>query len=343
MTDFSPINPPKPSENSDFGVPDLPTNLLRTYARVWQLETWLRKMVYVEFRALKGDDWASLVPKVEKSQQPKEADKRLTHMPTREENPLSYVQFRQLCNGISEQWRLFEPFLPPQKIWDAKIEEVTQIRHRVAHFRVGHDDDLARVHQLLRDIDKGFWHFCTSYNDPTPVLPQSDDSVTSHFLHLDQFPWSQVEDRKWARIGIADPAARLGMTIEIIRRPWATWSVPIEGREGFLFDVQIHARRSRELNYRRILQSTSRLHKHVVHIALDNLAHSFRVTIPAILGADCVKTVIEGFFEEAESAVGSYGGGTAKEIASDWPEYVLGPDNPLTFLEPDMPCSFFGA
>ena len=108
MTDFSPVNPPKTSENSDFGIPDMPTNLLRTYARVWQLETWLRQMVYVEFRALKGDDWEYLVPRVEKSQQPKEADKRLTHMPTREENPLSYVQFSQLCKGISEQWRLFE-------------------------------------------------------------------------------------------------------------------------------------------------------------------------------------------------------------------------------------------
>lgn len=343
MTDFSPDNSPKTSENSNFGVPDLPTNLLRTYARVWQLETWLRQMVYVELRALKGDDWASLVPNIKKSDQSKKSDKRLTHMPTREENPLSYVQFSQICQGISEQWRLFEIYLPPQKIWDARIEEVSQIRHRVAHFRVGHDDDLARVHQLLRDIDKGFWRFCTSYNDPNPVLPQSDDIVTSHFLHLDQFPWCRFEDGTWARIGIADPAARLGMTIEIVRRPWATWSVPIEGREGFLFDVQIHARRSGELNYRRLLQITSHLHKHVVHIALDSLAHSFRVTIPAILGADCVKTVIEGFVEGAESAIRSPGGGVAKEIASGWPEYVLGPDNPLTFLGPDMPCSFFGA
>ena len=29
-------------------------------------------------------------------------------------------------------------------------------------------------------------------------------------------------------------------------------------------------------------------------------------------------------------------------LAEQWPEYVLGPSNPLTFLGPDMPCSFFG-
>jgi hypothetical protein len=30
------------------------------------------------------------------------------------------------------------------------------------------------------------------------------------------------------------------------------------------------------------------------------------------------------------------------EFAMQWPEYVLGPSNPLTFLDPDMPCDFFG-
>jgi hypothetical protein len=264
-------------------------------------------------------------------------------MPTREESSLSYVQLSQLCKAISGEWRLFEEFLPPQKIWDARIEEVSQIRHRAAHFRAGHSDDLARVHQLLRDIDKGFWHFCTSYNNETPVLPQSGDSVTTYFLHLDPFPWSQFEDGAWAGFGIADPNASIGMTVNIIRRPWAKWSVPVGGREGLLYDVNIHARQSRELNHRVLLERTSRFHKHVVHIALDNLAHSFRVTIPAILGVDCVKTVIEGFLEGAHSALGRHGGGTADEIASAWPEYVLAPSNPLTYLGPDMPCSFFGA
>jgi hypothetical protein len=30
-------------------------------------------------------------------------------------------------------------------------------------------------------------------------------------------------------------------------------------------------------------------------------------------------------------------------LADEWPEYVLGPSNPLTFLDPEMKCSFFGA
>ncbi len=32
---------------------------------------------------------------------------------------------------------------------------------------------------------------------------------------------------------------------------------------------------------------------------------------------------------------------TVQKLSEKWPEYVLGPKNPLTFLGPDMPCSFF--
>jgi hypothetical protein len=35
-------------------------------------------------------------------------------------------------------------------------------------------------------------------------------------------------------------------------------------------------------------------------------------------------------------------GKTIQGVADSWPEYVLGPANPLTFLAPDMPCNFFG-
>ncbi len=113
-------------------VPELPKRLLSTYARLWQLETWLRRMVYVELRALRGDDWDKDVPFAKNSF---EADKRLTHMTTPEEESLSYAQLSTLKNVISANWHAFACYLPPHNIWDAKLEEVSQIRHRVAHFR----------------------------------------------------------------------------------------------------------------------------------------------------------------------------------------------------------------
>ena len=49
---------------------------------------------------------------------------------------------------------------------------------------LGHRDDLSRVEQLLRDVDQGFWSFCTSYNSRLPILPHSNDKLAEHFLYL---------------------------------------------------------------------------------------------------------------------------------------------------------------
>ncbi len=325
-------------------VRELSERVLDTYARLWQLETWLRRLVYVELRALTGDEWRR---KIRGAEKPLEADKRLTHMPTPENDPLSYVHFSEIRRIISDDWRLFESFLPPKSIWEAKLEEVAQIRHRIAHFRRGHHDDLQRVVQLLRDLDDGFWRFCTSYNDPHPILPQSEDPVESHFLHLDPFPWGEVSEGKWARTGIADPEARFAMTVEVLCRPWASWSTPAAANPGLLYDVMVHARQQRHLDYPRLLESTSRLHEHIVHICLDSMAQSIRVTIPAVLGAERVIQIVNRLHEASlyclASGLSEPRSDAVQRLADSWPEYVLGPENPLTFLAPDMPCSFFGA
>lgn len=331
---------PKPSLPE---VRELPERILHTYSRLWQLETWLRRLVYIELRAFAGDDWES---KVRKGDGSRLADKRLTHMPTPENDLLSYVQFAEIRRLISDEWRLFSPYLPPQNIWEAKLEEVAQIRHRVAHFRLGHEDDLQRVVQLLRDIDKGVWLFCTSFNDPHPVLPQSEDPVVQHFLPLDLLPWTEVQGRKWARVGTIDPNAAFTVAVEVLCRPWATWSTPVAGNEGMLYEVRIYVRHIRHLEFDKFLKGTQDLHKHFVHICLDDAAKDIRVTIPAILGTDKVIELVDKLVEATRYCISSgewppYKG-SIQTLANAWPEYVLGPENPLTFLSPDQPCSFFG-
>jgi hypothetical protein len=80
---------------------------------------------------------------------------------------------------------MFEAYPPPQKLWEAKLDEVSQIRHRVAHFRSTHADDLTRVVQLLREIDAGMFRFVSSYNAAQPALPATSDPVVAEFLDLD--------------------------------------------------------------------------------------------------------------------------------------------------------------
>jgi len=323
-------------------VPELSIRQLSTYARLWQLETWLRRMVYIELRALRGDSWSVGID----AEFSLKADKRLSHMPTPEKDPLSYITFKELTRQISDNWSAFSCYLPPQNIWGAKLEEVGQIRNRVAHFRRGHGDDHPRVLQLLRDLDRGFWTFCTSYNNPQAILPASHDPVTAHFLKHDPFPWTNTGDNEWVRIGHAPRDMVLSVTVEVLRRPWAEIASSVDGTAGYLYDVHLGARDGREFDYPSYLKNTARIHPRLVHLCLYNTANTVRLTIPALLGAQDIINLVEEALEVARYAV--YRGArshpgyqTVQGLADQWPEFVLGPENPLTFLSPDMPCTFF--
>jgi hypothetical protein len=333
----------EPAEaNPSSEVPDLPRGVLQTYARLWQLETWLRRMVYVELRALLGDAWSQDLPKSGSF----DADKRLTHVPTPEMNALSYAQLSELTQLMGKHWSCFESYLPPQDLWDAKLKEVKQIRHRVAHFRRGHMDDHPRLLQFLRDIDLGFWTFCTSYNNGRAILPQSKDPVTKHFLSLDPLPWGEIAPNEWARVGFVDKSLAIGMTVEVERWPWAEWADEIDGRAGFLYDFVLTAHDERQFDYPKFLDRTRNLHQHMVHVCLSSFENSVRLTIPAVLGSTKIIEIMDRVVEIARYHVSRSRNPIAPDpdaLVEEWPEYVLGPKNPLTFLDPGMKCTFFNA
>ncbi len=268
-------------------------------------------------------------------------------MPTRERRPLSYISFDSLVRTISRRRHLFAPYLPIRSIWDAKLDEVRQIRNRVAHFRQGNDGDLQRVDQLLTDIDPGIWRFCTSYNDHFPILPPSREKVIKQFIELDPFPWSQVGDGAWSRVGMASPDMLLSANIEVIRRPWlrAKYQGQVAGKYGYLFDINIHARQNRVFEYKNFLKNTTHIHDRCCHILLDSFGTTIRATLPSVLGAAQITDTVNTLIEMGRSALRP--SQTLLEInrvdslAKDWPEYVLGPDHPFSFLGPDMPCKIF--
>ena len=266
-------------------------------------------------------------------------------MPTRERLPTSYTQLKDLLSTVTDEWPLFEPYFPPQKIWEAKMEEIQQIRHRMAHFRVGHKDDQRRVGQVLRDIGEGFWRFCTSYNTHRPVFPASNDPVTWEFLDLDPFPWKKGGDGAWARTGVADPNLEMAAIIEVSRREWAE-DVPdneISGKAGFLYDVTLAARNQQVFDLSNFLASTARVHSSICHICLESGNDQVRITIPSILGATSIVNMLKSLVTAPEYSLRPRMRVTERveSLADQQPEYVLGPSNPLTFLWPDMPCSFF--
>ena len=261
-------------------------------------------------------------------------------MPTPEMNALSYAQLGKLTELIDRYWRCFSSYFPPKELWDAKLKEVSQIRHRVAHFRVGNEDDLARLKQFLRDIDKGFWRFCTSYNDIDPIIPPESNPVAEHFLAMDPLPWVEFQPKQWAQIGFRDKSLPVGLGVRSQRRPWCEGRFE-DGKPGCLYDFWLFAQDGRVLDLPRLLELTRELHGHLAHFILEYSDSSVRLTVPAMLGSAAVVDLIQAFYDAAVSSARRGSSHPPDRIADAWPEYVIGSRNPLAFLDPSMECSFF--
>ncbi|SRR6266571_1503920 len=325
----------------------VPADSVRLYARLWELETWLREMVYVELKSARGAAWGdSLKDVAEKVAK----DKQLIHMATPQRGQLAYLTLGELWEIIKSttNWPFFETYFPPKQLVEAKLAtELLQIRHRVAHCRYPHRDDLARVEQFLRDIDQSFWKFTTSYNKECPITPAGSDPVATAFIEDDQYPWVEVESNTWARLGRKVLQARYTLTVDWTIRPWVDKSSlkeRIAPNPGVLYDVGFQALDGRSLAYDEILSRTQALHARCIHVILDSSCSSIRITLPSVLPLKEVIETIEAFREPVLRSIQpriERREDLGDTIASRWPEYVIAPSNPLSFLCPDMPCTFF--
>ena len=154
--------------------PFISDNTLHAFFRLYEFEHWLREMIYTELKTFYGADWqAEMQNAIKRSgragipaERSLRADKRHPHMTTGETDPLWYLSFDGLQRIVFDQklWKKFQPCLTTKSILRAKFDEISPIRNRVAHCRELHPDDVSRLERVLRDLDKGFWRFCTSYN-----------------------------------------------------------------------------------------------------------------------------------------------------------------------------------
>jgi len=312
------------------------------YARLWQLEKWLREMVYVELKTKKGKNWFNFTT----TKKTYEEDKSLTHITTVDDNPLGYITFPDLLKIINNNWELFSCYLPPQNIWDVKLIEIINIRNRVAHFRSINEYDIDRLLQFLRDIDKGFWIFCTSYNELHPILPPESDKVAAKYIDLDPFAFKEIAPNQWARIGVASSELRYSLSINLIRRKWAVSTKDVTEVAGYIYNVNVSLRNNKIFKYSELLTYISKFKRELIHVCLDSFSDSVRVTIPSVIGFDNVCTIIDGLIYAVEnsitiSSLRNNDKNAVQELSNEWSEYVLGPLNPLTYLCSDMPCSFF--
>lgn len=224
----------------------LPPRALATYARWWQLETWLRELVYVELRAKYGAQWTAVTASAAGRQS---QDAAYTHMENADSrNPLAYLDYSQLLTLIEQEWALFDHSLLERRSWDGRQSDLMRIRHRIGHMRVPHRDDLSRLEQTLRDLEQGAFVALFTYNDRFAPKPGTDP-VTDGWLRESHPVARRLLDH-------ADQQYGIRLSLQASRRPWAREQQVADPSPGILWHADFLLR-SRTLDASALWRDTA--------------------------------------------------------------------------------------
>jgi hypothetical protein len=212
----------------------VPPRPLALYARWWQLETWLRELAYVELRARSGTSWGEAVGIASAR---KQADAAFSHMAGADnKNPLAYLDYSQLLKVLEENWSHFGYALLEPRAWAGRQYELRQIRHRIGHMRRPHADDLDRLEQTLRDLERGTFIAIASYNrrfEPSPT--RYGDPVTQG--------WVRAKHPTARRlIAHAERQYETRILVRVSRRPWAELPESLDRASGIFWHIDFSMR-----------------------------------------------------------------------------------------------------
>nr|HEX4316263.1 hypothetical protein [Kofleriaceae bacterium] len=335
-------------DTSERDSPFLPSkSSVQLFSLLWQLEAWMREMVYVEFRA-RYATWQNEITNTIRDWPPRSQnpDKRLTHMRTPHERGISYLSLGQLLSIVQSETysMLFTQYLPPPDIFGPRMSEISQIRHRIAHFRDPHDTDVDRTSLLLKDLDQGFWRFATAYQTRKIRFgDNSSDSINDYFNDTHDRRWvveMRTLDGDWRYAG-ERREPRLNFDLSYSTRPWFTYNAQaLIGHAGLVYHARLRSRLNVSVD--EVLRRTQDVHANCIHIRLEH--NSIEIMVPSVIGHDLVVSTLDSFLNRSIECMSSSDVlDTQKldQIAAKWPEYVLGPSNPLGALETSMQGPIF--
>jgi hypothetical protein len=269
------------------GVPPEATAL---YGRWWQLETWLRSLIYVELRARDGVNWAAALPPRAEDRETK--DRRHAYMATPDAQArLAYLDLSPLLDLLGEHWSLFADSLIDQEVWSGRIVELRNIRNRIGHCRRPHSDDLARLEQTLRDLDSGAFRAVAAFNRQYQPVRELDDPVVD--------AWVRGEHEDAARlVEHADRQYEVRFALRFSRRPWAEPLAAVSqvsGTVGYLWHAVWYVR-SGFVDLRRFWQDISHRHDLIVFVCANSPA-KVEVSFAAVDDSQTVADAIGNCFD----------------------------------------------
>jgi hypothetical protein len=208
----------------------VPGEALVLYGRWWQLETYLREVVYTELRACHGAAWIEQLGQGATSRA--QRDELNAYMASADAgDALAYLDVSRLFELISRRWELFEPVLIPKVRWDGLMDEMRQVRHRVAHCRRPHPDDIQRLELALRTLEHGARNFYGAYTTTHAAVKLGRDPVVR--------AWGAGKHPAAQRLlKHAERQYDVRMRLSWSRRPWAHRKAgKVTGESGLLWHV----------------------------------------------------------------------------------------------------------
>ena len=280
------------------GMPPLASAL---YARWWQLESWLRTLVYVELRAKFGTDWVQALPK--QSGQRQQGDEEFQYMATPDaQNRLAYTDAAALFNLTLEHWELFEDSLLSKNVWTGRIEELRAIRNRIGHCRRPHADDLARLEQTLRDLDSGAFKAVSAFNNQWNASEEWADVVTDG--------WAREQHEDAARlIRHAERQYDTLFKLRYSRRPWVKSSninKTINGASGYIWHAFWYFRGGRSFQLESFWKEIESCRAPIIFVCAD-YPSSISVSFSAMEDSEVVANAIGRCFDAALYSLGLRG------------------------------------
>lgn len=277
------------------GMPPLASAI---HARWWQLESWLRSLVYVELRAALGNGWVAALPEIAETRQKVDSDFRYMATPDAQ-NRLAYADVSTLFKITLERWEQFSDSLLAKNVWAGRIEELKAIRNRIGHCRRPHADDLARLEQTLRDLEAGAFAATSAFNDQSLAREDWKDAVTKG--------WLRGEHETASRL--IEHARRQYDTIfqlRYSRRPWAAVAPDnrtIAGEPGYIWHAYWYFRGGRPFDLARFWHYIDHVHDLVLLVCADTPS-SLSISFAAKEDPQAVADAIGYSFDSALMSLG---------------------------------------
>ena len=214
---------------------DVPPDALVVAARWWQLENYLRLLIYINLKGLLGGEWTT--PLRQATGRHAQAASRSYMASADDGYLLAHLDVSALLDLISTYWQQCESGLGvPAAIWQGRIEEVKPIRHRIAHCRRPHADDVDRLEQLLRDIEPAAGATLRSYTRWwEPTYSDDDDVIVRDWVDLDLPDAHRLVPHGHDNKGIH-------FSLMCSRLRWAEETSTITGAPGWFWVMHVYLR-----------------------------------------------------------------------------------------------------